>query len=241
MSSEKPDLRSVVAQACRVLAHRGAVDTVLGHVSCRAGPDLMLIRCRGPEEKGLRFTTDRDVRLLHLDGTWAEPNDGYTPPNELPIHGETLRQRADLNAVVHAHPPSVVACSVAGLELRPLFGAFNIPATRMAARGIPVYPRSVLIRRTDLAAEMLRAMGSARCCVLAGHGVTVGGTSVQEATVATLDLSALAAMTLTVAATGRDPRAVPPEDMAELPDLGSELHVQSAWRHYVAAAAAEGF
>lgn len=234
------ELRSLVVQACRVLAHQGVVDTVLGHVSCRVGPDLMLIRCRGPEEKGLRFTTPGDVRLVHFDGSWAEDSEGYTPPNELPIHGETLRRRTELGAVVHAHPPAVVACSIAGLELRPIFGSFNIPAMRLAARGVPVYNRSVLIRRADLAAEMLAAMGTARCCVLAGHGVTVAGGSVEDATVATLDLNALASMTLMVAATGREPEVVPPEDMAELPDLGSELNLRSVWRHFVALAGAAG-
>ncbi|MDE3206555.1 MAG: class II aldolase/adducin family protein [Acidobacteriota bacterium] len=232
-------LRSLVAEACRVLAHRGAVDTVLGHVSCRVGEDRMLLRCRGPHERGLRFSTATDVRLLHLDGTPAEEDDGYRPPNEHPIHGETLRRRPEFGAVVHAHPPAVVACSIAGLELRPIFGSWNIPAMRMAERGVPVYQRSVLIRRPDLAAEMLAAMGSSRCCVLAGHGVTVGAASVEEAVVATLDLQALASMTLAVASTGRHPEVVPERDLAELPDLGSELNMAAVWRYYTAAAAAD--
>lgn len=235
------EARSLVAQACRLLAHQGVVDGVLGHVSCRVGPDRMLIRCRGPQEKGLRFTTDEDVRLVHLDGRWAEDDRGYTPPNELPIHGETLRRRQEVSAVVHAHPPAVVACSIAGLELQPIFGSFNIPAMRMAARGIPVFERSVLIRRPELAAEMLTAMGTAWCCILAGHGATVVGASVEEAVIATLDLNVLASMTLAVASTGRAPRLIPPGAMAELPDLGSELNLRSVWRYYVAAAAASGF
>lgn len=237
---ELDGLRSLVAQACRVLAHNGAVDTVLGHVSCRVGGDLMLLRCRGPQEKGLRFSTPADVRLLHLDGSPAEDDDhGYRPPNEHPIHGETLRRRPEFGAVVHAHPPAVVACSIAGLELRPIFGSWNIPAMRMARDGIPVYGRSVLIRRPELAAEMLAAMGASRCCVLAGHGVTVGAASVEEAVVATLDLQALASMTLAVAATGRRAEVIPDRDMDELPDLGSELNVAALWRYYTAAAAAD--
>lgn len=233
--------RSLVAEACRVLAHQGVVDTVLGHVSLRIGSDRMLIRCRGPEERGLRFSTARDVRLAYLDGTMAEPGDGYRLPNEHPIHGEALAARPEFGAVVHAHPPAVVACSIAGLDLRPVFGAWNIPAMRMAERGVPVYGRSVLIRRRELAAEMLSAMGSARCCVLAGHGVTVGGSSVEEAVVATLDLNALAVMTLAVAGTARQGRLVPERDMAELPDLGSELNLRAVWRYYSSAAAADGF
>ncbi|HZD72910.1 MAG TPA: class II aldolase/adducin family protein, partial [Actinomycetota bacterium] len=50
------ELREQVATACRVLADEGLVESVLGHVSARAG-DRMLLRCRGPREHGLRFTT----------------------------------------------------------------------------------------------------------------------------------------------------------------------------------------
>ena len=50
------------------LAHRGLAPGVLGHVSLRAGPDRLLVRCRGPHERGLAFTTAQDVRLVTLDG-----------------------------------------------------------------------------------------------------------------------------------------------------------------------------
>jgi ribulose-5-phosphate 4-epimerase/fuculose-1-phosphate aldolase len=144
-------LRRAVAEACRVLAHEGLAADVLGHVSVRVDQDTLLVRCRGPHESGLLFTTPDDVHLVGLDGQHDLPA-GYTVPGELPIHVETLRSRPDVIAVVHAHPPAVVAADLAGLALRPIIGAFNIPAMRMAHRGVPVYPRAVLIRRAELAA-----------------------------------------------------------------------------------------
>ena len=83
---------------------------------------------------------------MPLDGAPAGLPDGYAPPSELPIHAETLRRRPEVNAVVHAHAPSVVMADLAGLALRPIVGAYNIPAMRLALDGIPVYPRAVLIR-----------------------------------------------------------------------------------------------
>ncbi|HEX8861236.1 MAG TPA: class II aldolase/adducin family protein, partial [Actinomycetes bacterium] len=144
------DLREEVALACRVLAVEGLVEHVLGHVSARVG-GRMLIRCRGPRERGPRYTTAEDVHEVALDGHGELPG-GYRVPSELPIHGELLRARPEAGAVVHAHPPAVLLCGVAGLELRPVFGSYNIPAMRMALAGVPVYPRSVLIRRAELAA-----------------------------------------------------------------------------------------
>ena len=117
------------------------------------------MRCRGPAERGLLFTVPDDVRLLDLDG--HGDLDGYAPPNELPLHTETLRARPDVNVVVHAHPPAVVAADLAGARLLPILAAFNMTAARLAADGIPVYPRGVLIRRRDPLRRTTRRIGAA--------------------------------------------------------------------------------
>lgn len=233
---ELDELRAEIALACRILAVEGLVDGILGHVSARVGEDRMLIRCRGPREHGLLFTEDADIRLVDFDGNGDEITDGFAVPNELPIHGEVLRARPEVGAVVHAHPPAVLTCGIAGLPLRPIFGAFNIPAMRLAHDGIPVYPRSVLIRRPDLAGEMLAAMGDAPACVLRGHGITVTGRTVREAVMRALNLNALAVITLDVARTGRTAPHIPAEDIAELPDLGSAFNDDANWRYYAAKA-----
>ena len=82
---------------------------------------------------------------------------------------------------MHAHPPDVVVAGLAGLPLVPLFGSYDIPAARLAAGGIPVYPRSVLIRHAELAAEMLDVMGDRPVCLLRGHGLVTIGHGVEEA------------------------------------------------------------
>lgn len=110
--------RQAIAMACRVLAGRGLADGILGHISARTGENELLVRCRGPKERGLAHTEANDIRLVDLDGNPAaegELDSGYTVPNELPLHTELLRRRPDINSVVHAHPPQVVAADLAGL------------------------------------------------------------------------------------------------------------------------------
>jgi ribulose-5-phosphate 4-epimerase/fuculose-1-phosphate aldolase len=230
------DLGQTVADACRVLAARGVVDGILGHVSARAGADRLLVRVRGPQERGLARTTREDVRLVDLAGRFAEPDPGpgWAVPNELPIHTALLRARPEVGAVVHAHPPAVLACGLAGLDLRPIYGAYDIPGMRLAAGGIPVYPRPVLIRTADLAAEMLAAMGDRPVCVLRGHGLTVTGGSVAEAVVRTIAVETLARATLELARIGASPGEVSTADQAELPDLGSGFTIDAQWRSLVA-------
>ena len=167
-------LREKVALSCRILANEGLVEGMLGHVSARVpSEDEMLIRCRSDEDYGVLFTRDSDVRRVDFDGQGSDLAGRYEVPKELPIHGEILRARPDVGCVIHAHPPAALVCGISELELRPIFGAFNIPAMRMALEGIPVFPRSVLVTRPDLAAQMIDAMGDKHVCLMKGHGITV--------------------------------------------------------------------
>ena len=238
MSAPTPlaPLRRLVSDACRVLAARGLASGILGHVSLRVGPDVLLVRCRGPHERGLGHTVPEDVRLVTLDGTAAAPGelDGWAVPNELPLHTEVLRARADVAAVAHAHPPAVVAADLAGLAIRPIVGAFDIPGMWLAAGGVPVHPRAVLIRDRRLAAEMVRSLGDRPVVVLRGHGLTSTGGSVEEAVLRAISVDTIAELSLRVAGAGGTLVDLPPEDMAELPDLGSGFTLTTAWRHELA-------
>ncbi len=235
MTDELAEHRETIAAGCRVLAAEGVVTGTLGHISARVG-DRMLIRCRGRGDRGLRFAEADEVRLVDFDGRGDDPAAGYNVPNELPIHGELYRARPAVRAVVHAHPPALLVAGLAGLPLRPVFGAYNIPAARLAVDGIPVWPRSALVRRPELAHQMIAAMGDRPVCVLRGHGVTVVGDSVEQAVIRTLDLDVLARVTLELARLGSlaEVPELSAEDIAELPDLGAGFNDATAWRHYVA-------
>ena len=234
--------RVELARACRVLAYRGLVDDVLGHVSLRVGAHSLLVRCRGPRESGLRFTTPDDIRLVDLDTEpAAELDDGYRVPNELPIHTEILRYRPAVRSVVHAHPRSVVVAGLAGLSLLPIVGAFDIPTMRLAESGIAVFPRAVLIRRRDLATELLAAMGRAEACTLIGHGLVTTGATIAAAVLRALSVNTLASLSLEVVRAGGVLRAIPDGDRAELPDLGGGFNETMLWNHHLACSSADGW
>jgi ribulose-5-phosphate 4-epimerase/fuculose-1-phosphate aldolase len=231
--ADLPALRQEIADACRVLAARGLAEGYLGHISLRVDDERLLVRCRGPQERGLAWTTAEDIHLVTMEG---EPGavgelDGWIPPNELPLHTEVLRRRADVSAVVHAHPPAVVAADLAGMGIRPIVGAFDIPGTKLAAGGVPVYPRGVLVRNRRLAGEMVDAMGERPVVLLRGHGLTSSGSGVAEAVLRAISVDQLARLQLTVVSAGGRLRDLPPEDMAELPDLGGGFNLGTAWRH----------
>ena len=226
------ELHRRVAIACRILAHAGLAEDVLGHVSIRIDAQTILIRARGPDENGLLFSVPDDVIACSLDSGAALAMDVHAPPNELPIHLACYRSDPDVGAVVHAHPPSVIAADLAGIPLVPMVGAYNIPAARLAADGIAVYPRSVLINTDELGEEMASAMDGRPVCVLRGHGVTVTGTTLEQAVARSLAVDALARMACRVASLAADVEPIPSDDLAQLPDLGSAFNDQLIWRHH---------
>ncbi len=229
--------RRQVALACRMIAARDLAPGFLGHVSLRMDGERLLVRCRGPRERGLAWTEDADVRLVDLDGHPGAPGEldgGYSPPNELPLHTEVLRTRPEVAAVLHAHPPAVVAADLAGLPIRPVVGAYDIPGARLAAGGVPVYPRAVLVRDRRLAKEMVAAMGERPVVLLRGHGLTSAASSVAQAVLQAVSVDGLARLSLQVRSAGGQLVDIPDDDMAELPDLGGSFNTGVAWRHELA-------
>lgn len=232
--------RVKIAQACRIMGMEGIVEGTLGHISMRVGENMMLIRSRGPEDCGLFLATPEEICLFDYDGNLIEDDRGFQRPRELPLHGETLRKRPDVNVVLHAHPPAVLVAGLSKLELAPCFGAFNIPAAQLASEGIPVHPRSVLISSKELADEMLDTLGNHKACVLKGHGITVTGKSVEQALLRALYVNTLAKITLEVSQAGGTAQPIPSEDLALLPDLGEGFNDIGGWRYYLAKLKREG-
>jgi ribulose-5-phosphate 4-epimerase/fuculose-1-phosphate aldolase len=212
----------------------GLAEDILGHVSARtAGRNEMWIRCRSQDEQGVRYTIMDAVRRVDFDGRGSHLEGRYCIPNELPIHGEIFKQRPEVGCVIHAHPKEALICGITGLEFRPIFGAYNIQAMRMALDGIPIFEHSYLVNRPALAAPLIAAMDGKDICLMRGHGITVAGKTVEEATVRALNFNTLARVTLQVAQTGRNAREITQEDIEGLPDLGSTFNDTWVWRYYV--------
>jgi 3,4-dihydroxyphthalate decarboxylase len=228
--------RRDVALACRVLSSRRLAEGFLGHVSVRVGDRRLLVRCRGPRERGLAWTEVADIRLVTEAGRPGMPGelDGYAVPNELPLHTAILRARSDVAAVVHAHPKEVVAADLAGLGIVAMVGAYDIPGAQLARRGIPVFPSSVLVRDAVVARAVVEALGDHHALILRGHGLVTCGGTVQEAVLRAVSIGALADLALTVAAAGGSVVPRPDDELAQLPDLGSDFTVAMAWRHELA-------
>jgi ribulose-5-phosphate 4-epimerase/fuculose-1-phosphate aldolase len=185
------------------------------------------------------FTVADDIRVVDLDGR-GDLDGGYAVPNEFHIHTELYRARPDVQAVVHAHPRDVMVADLAGIQLRQVFGAYNIPASRLASHSVPVYPRSVLVRTPELGRAVAAVLGDSAAAILRGHGIVTTGESVEQATLRALDLAELSRISTEVALLGGRPQMLSEDDRRELPDLGSSFNDLSRWRHYAGRLAIAG-
>jgi ribulose-5-phosphate 4-epimerase/fuculose-1-phosphate aldolase len=236
MTDRLDEQRTLVAEGCRVAAARGLVDGILGHLSLRVDDDHLLVRCRSDTDTGVAFTRPSDTRLIRFDGSAGADGelDGYRVPNELPIHVEIMLANSEHRAVAHLHPPAVVAADLAGITIRPIYGAYDIPGAWLARGGVPVYRRAVLIRNSALGKEMVAAMRDAPVVILRGHGITSAANSIQQAVLQAISLNELARMSLRVQAAGGTLRDIDDGDWDYLPDLGPAFTADAAWRHELA-------
>ena len=137
-------VREEICAVCHLLYDRGYVVSNDGNVSVRVAPDRILITPSGVG-KG-RITPDMPV-LCDLEGN-PLAGDRH-PSSESKMHLMIYRERADVHAVVHAHPPLSTACAVCRRALKERYlsetviGLGEIPVTGFAMPSTDEVPNSV--------------------------------------------------------------------------------------------------
>ena len=118
MDSER-DLRELICHVGRLMYQRGTVDGTGGNISTRLGEDRILV---SPSGLATGFLEPDQLVIVNLAGERVdEPNEANVelrPTSESSMHLECYRQRNDVMAVVHAHPPTAIALTLAGFDFQ---------------------------------------------------------------------------------------------------------------------------
>lgn len=225
-SSTSPE--SQILDGCRVLGTQDVGDPVWGHVSIRDPDGRGVWLKAGP--LGFDEVTANDVVLVGFDGGVLAGR--HRAPLEYPLHTEILRRRADVNSVVHVHPPHSIARGATGQRLQ----VFSNAAGPFAG-GVPRYTRPVgLIDSAELGAELADCLGQARATLMAGHGVVTAGASVGSAVTTAILLERACQLHLAVAAAGGlDPALADPGERYR--HTASEPYVMRTWEYLLRSAA----
>ena len=171
MTLSEWQLRREIVDIGRRVHAQGLVAATDGNISARVMGDRMFITpggtCLGELSPGHLLYVDFDQHVLAGQGQ---------PSSELALHLEVYRQRPDVQAVIHAHPPVTNAFSFAGLSLADpvipeVVVAFGtIPTTEYATPSSEEGPR--VIRQLIKVHDVL---------VLQRHGSLTVGADLSEA------------------------------------------------------------
>ena len=134
--------------------------SILGHVSARiADVDEMWIRCRSPEEEGVRYTTVDAIRRVDFDGKGPHKGKPYQVPNELPIHGEIYKNRPTTSAASFTPIPKKRSFAAApNFRSPPSLAHFNISGDAHGLRGHPGLSAGISRQPAEFAAIMIEIM-----------------------------------------------------------------------------------
>lgn len=205
------DLRALVATSCRILYRLGLSD-YLGHPSARVpGTNRVVIKPKhSPRVRGMDTMRPDQMVVIDLDGNLLEGEE--IPPAERFIHTEIYRARPDALSVVHTHQPISTLMGVVGLPILPIL---HVEAP-LVERPVPTFPCAELVVTPELGRGVAEALQDHAVCHLQGHGIVSVAGSVQEATLGAIHLERLAEMNFKAAQVGREPRVIPPSELAAL-------------------------
>ena len=112
------ELRQRIVEIGKLMHQKNFVAAGDGNISARLDRGRLLVTPSG-FSKG--FLDPEQLIVVDLQGEKVAPMFGkwrdLRPSSEIRIHLECYRQRADVGAVIHAHPPNAIACTLAGISL----------------------------------------------------------------------------------------------------------------------------
>lgn len=174
-------LAEEVVAVARSLNGRGLNQGMSGNVSVRTADGMLITPSATPYE---RMSAD-DVVVMTLDG---EVRQGGRPSSEWRLHAAVLRERPEVEAVLHAHSPfcTALACVRRGIP------AFHYMVAAAGGDSIRCAPYATF-GTPELADLAVRALEGRRACLLANHGMLALGGSAVDALDLAVEVEALAA------------------------------------------------
>ena len=172
--------RQQIIDACREMNRLGINQGTSGNISLRHGDGMLITPTSVPYDA---MQTDQIV-FMKLD---SAPTDAQRPSSEWRFHRDILKARADVSAVVHAHPPFATILAIMGLQIPAIHymiacaGGDTIRCAPYATFGTE-----------ELSRHAVTALEDRSACLLAHHGMIVVGNSLSRAMWLAVEVETLA-------------------------------------------------
>ena len=130
---EYMELREQMCDVCHKMWQLGWVAANDGNVSVKLPDGNYLATPTGISKS---FITPDKLVIIDGEGKVVDGLPGYKPSSEIKMHLRCYRERPDVGAVVHAHPPTATGYAVAGLSM----DQYSMIETVIAIGSIPLTP-----------------------------------------------------------------------------------------------------
>lgn len=212
-------LRELICKIGELMHRQGYIDGTSGNITARLDENRVLAT---PSGLAKGFMTPDQLIVVDMQGQRVDvPNTAnreLKPTSEILMHLECYKKRADIGGVVHAHPPTAVALTIAGYD----FNQCLIPEVVVMMGMVPTTPYS-----TPASAENRDAItsiiGQHDALMLAHHGSLTVGKSVWDAYLLLESLEHNANILLRVEQLGGPRSFIPPEKIRLLLDQRKHL------------------
>jgi L-fuculose-phosphate aldolase len=164
-SLEREAAGVAIARVCRRLYERGLVAGPDGNVSVRLHDGSIVVTPSGMSK--VDVTPDD---LVLVDGEGRVLDGKGKPSSELRMHLRIYERRADVSAVVHAHPPTATGFAVAGES----FMAPVLPEVILQMGEVPIV-RYATPGTADVADSFDPYLAGHDAFLMANHGATTVG------------------------------------------------------------------
>ena len=163
--------RDEIVRVCERLYHRGLIAGPDGNVSARLSSGVILITPSG------RSKVDVRADMLVAVDVAGNVLEGETrPSSEMKMHLRIYQRRPDVNAVVHAHPPTATGFGVAGMAIT----APVLPEVILQMGTVPLVPYAT--PGTEALPDSLEPfLMKHDAFLLANHGATTVGATLEAA------------------------------------------------------------
>lgn len=186
------ETREAVIDVCLRMQSAGLVEGTAGNVSVRLEAGLLVTPSGIPYD---RLSPDTLSVIPHK----GEPAgfETHKPTSEWRFHQSVLAARADMVAVVHAHPPNATAIAIQ----RNAIPACHYMVAAFGGADVPLVDYA-LFGSEELARNIGEAMRQRTGCLLANHGAVTAGETLERAFWRMGELELLARIWLLAMASG---------------------------------------
>ena len=207
-------LRQEIIRVTRIVANQGLIRSSDGNISVRLNEDRFLVTPSGLYKMSME---PDDPIVVDESGKVIEGKPGLKPTSEVGMHLEAYRQRPDINAVLHAHPPYATALTIAGIP----FPTDILPEVLIALGDVPTAPYATPGTRS-LAESIQEPIKNHNAVLLSNHGSITVGKTLEEALIA-LERLEHAAYTFHLAQELGGLNPIPKDELARLREIGNRI------------------